>query len=67
MKLKEIYENFDVNGIFPSDSEMSEAIENNPNYVSIYDLEMEMINKALDDEKHPYHHMVVPTKYTINL
>lgn len=67
MTLEQIYENFDVNGIFPSDSEMSVAIEDNPNYVSIYDLEMEMINKALDDETHPYHHMVVPTKYTINL
>jgi len=28
---------------------------------------MEMINKALDDETHPYHHMVIPIEETINL
>jgi hypothetical protein len=60
MKLKEIYENFDVNGIFPSDAEMIEAIQDNPNYVSIYDLEIEMIYKAMDDENHPYHSKVIP-------
>jgi len=39
---------------------MIEAIQDNPNYVSIYDLEMEMIYKAMDDENHPYHSKVIP-------
>lgn len=62
MMLDEIYKNFDENGIFPTDSQMIQAIKNNSNYDSIYQLELEMIDKALADENHPYHHMVIPIK-----
>ena len=54
MKLNEILKNFDENGIFPSDAEMTELIKGT-DYDDIYDLEMEMITKAESDVNHPYH------------
>lgn len=56
--LTKINNRFDIFGIFPSDRELSLAIEGNPNYDDIYDLELEMLHRAMNDRFHPYHHMV---------
>lgn len=60
MTLEQIYENFDKNGVFPTDSQLEEAIKGNPNYEDLYDLELEMIDKAFNDPNHPYHSKVKP-------
>jgi len=56
--LTKINNRFDIFGIFPSDYELSLAIEGNPNYDDIYDLELEMLERAMKKKSHPYNHMV---------
>ena len=68
--LKEIQEDFDVKGIFPSDAELHFALIMNiprgkAEYTNVSDIllgamdwEFDMIHKAMNDIRHPYHHMV---------
>jgi nucleoside 2-deoxyribosyltransferase len=56
--MKQILENFNTNGIFPTDEQLSKAIEGNENYYDIYELEMELFDTASNDVNHPYHSMV---------
>jgi len=58
--VKEINENFDKNGVFPSDKEMESAIVGTE-YRNIYELEMDLLEKASADENHPYHPSVTST------
>lgn len=55
MKVKELIENFNQTGVFPTDAQLAIAIDGNPNYDSIYDLEMKLIYIAINDVNHPYH------------
>ena len=55
MNLQEIINEFDTNGTFPTDLQMTVAIKNS-SYTNIYELEMDLLEKA-NDTNHPYHSM----------
>jgi hypothetical protein len=64
--LKELQNEFDVDGIYPSDAELHFALlkASGPEH-TISDIfaaamqwELDMIRKAMGDSKHPYFHMV---------
>ena len=59
MNVKQLIKNFNQTGVFPTDSQLAEAIKGNPNYHSIYHLEMDLVNIAIEDTNHPYHSKVV--------
>jgi hypothetical protein len=59
MNVKQLIKNFNQSGVFPTDSQLSAAIKGNPHYHSIYHLEMELVEIALNDINHPYHSKVV--------
>lgn len=61
MKLEQILAKFNNEGIFPTDDEMRIAIVGTK-YGDIYDLEMELLHIAMEDQTHPYHHMTLPIK-----
>ena len=77
--LKEIQEDFDVKGIFPSDAELHFALIMNiprgkAEYTNVSDIlfgamdwELDMISKAEKDVFHPYHHMVIPMTNIYNI
>jgi len=68
-EMKMLLARFHTYGIFPSDKQMTEALgadmihsaltgEKVEFYWNIYDLELSLINQAIDNVKHPYHYMV---------
>ena len=59
MNVKQLIKNFNQSGVFPTDSQLAMAIKRNPHYHSIYHLEMELVNIAIEDTNHPYHSKVV--------
>ena len=58
MNIEKLYENFEK-GVFPSDSEMEEAIIGT-DYEDIFDLEMDLIKIAENDVNHKYHSKTLP-------
>jgi len=68
-EMKQLWNDFNQYGIFPTDKQMNialgsdviESVLNNeiPNYRPIMDLELEMIYTAMNDINHPYHKMVI--------
>ena len=61
--LKDLVNNFNEYGIFPTDEQMEYAIkETGVKTLSVLDLELNLLSSASKDENHPYHHMTVPTK-----
>jgi hypothetical protein len=59
MNVKQLTQNFNQTGVFPTDSQLASAIKGNPDYHSIYHLEIELVNIAIEDTNHPYHSKVV--------
>tara|TARA_Y100001958_G_C21164315_1_gene497477 strand:+ start:682 stop:927 length:246 start_codon:yes stop_codon:yes gene_type:complete len=58
--LKDLVNKFNEFGIFPSDSEMKDAIEGSGvKSLTPEQLELNLL-KLAENENHPYHHMVVP-------
>jgi hypothetical protein len=55
---KQILEDFNTKGVFPTDEQLWEAIKGDDNYTDILQLELEMIDTAYTDVNHPYHSMV---------
>lgn len=43
---------------FPSDEELNEAVKDDERFSDLWDLELHMIEIALNDKTHPYHDMV---------
>jgi hypothetical protein len=66
MNVEQLISNFNQTGIFPTDSQLQSAIEGNPLFDSIYDLEMDLIEIAQNDTNHPYHSKVVGSFNFIN-
>ena len=66
----EIISKYNTLGIFPTDEEL-DYISRAESYfgekVTAYQIELKLIDVAMNDTNHPYHHMVVPTEYSINL
>jgi hypothetical protein len=66
----EIISKYNTLGIFPTDEEL-DYIARAESYfgekVTAYQIELKLIDVAMNDTNHPYHHMVVPTEYSINL
>jgi hypothetical protein len=67
MNVEQLIKNFNKTGVFPTDSQLEEAIKGNPNYEDLYDLELEMIDIARNDVNHPYHYAVSGGDKFINL
>jgi hypothetical protein len=69
-RTKEIISRFNTLGIFPTDDELN-YIANTESYfeglITPIDVELKLIDVAMSDTNHPYHHMVIPTGQTINL
>ena len=69
-RTKEITTRFHTLGIFPTDDELN-YIANTESYfdglLTPLDVELKLIDIALNNPNHPYHHMVIPIEETINL
>lgn len=69
-RTKEVLSRFNTLGIFPTDEELT-YIANTESYfeglLTPFDVELKLIDIAMNNTNHPYHHMVIPTEYTINL
>lgn len=69
-RTKEVLSRFNTLGIFPTDEELT-YIANTESYfeglLTPLDVELKLIDVAMNNINHPYHHMVIPTEYTINL
>lgn len=69
-RTNEIISRFNRLGIFPTDSELN-YIANTESYfeglITPLDVELKLIDVAMNDINHPYHHMVIPIEKTINL
>ena len=59
MNVKQLTQNFNKTGIFPTDDQLLTAVSSDLNYYSIYALEMELIDIAVHTPNHPYHSKVV--------
>jgi hypothetical protein len=66
MLVEQLIQKFNESGVFPTDTELQTAIEGNPLFDSIYDLEMDLIVIAQNDTNHPYHSKVVGSFNFIN-
>ena len=55
MKVEELIENFNKTGVFPTDAQLLTAVASDLNYYSIYHLEMQLVEIAINDVNHPYH------------
>ena len=68
-EMKQLWDNFNQYGIFPTDKQMNIALGSDviesvlnkqmPTHRTIFDLELEMIDTAMNDVNHPYHKMVI--------
>jgi len=59
--LKDLVNNFKEYGVFPTDQQMKDAIEGSGvKSLSVFELEMNLLNSASKDENHPYHPMTQP-------
>ena len=69
-RTEEILNRFNTLGIFPSDEELT-YIASTESYfdglLTPLDVELKLIDVALKNTNHPYHHMVIPIEYEINL
>ena len=69
-RTNEILNRFNTLGIFPTDEELT-YIASTESYfdglLTPLDVEMKLIDVAMNNTNHPYHHMVIPTDYEINL
>ena len=59
MTVKQLTQNFNKTGVFPTDDQLLTAVSSDLNYYSIYALEMELIDIAVHTPNHPYHSKVV--------
>jgi hypothetical protein len=59
MNVEQLTQNFNKTGIFPTDEQLLTAVSSDLNYYSIYALEMQLVEIALNDTNHPYHSKVV--------
>ena len=59
MTAKQLTQNFNKTGVFPTDDQLLTAVSSDLNYYSIYALEMELIDIAVHNPNHPYHSKVV--------
>jgi len=68
-RTNEIITRFNSLGIFPTDDELN-YIVNTESYfeglITPLDVELKLIDVAMNDINHPYHHMVISTGETIN-
>lgn len=69
-RTNEIISKFNTLGIFPTDEEL-DYIARAESYfgetVTAYQIELKLIDIAMNDTNHPYYNMVVPTEYEINI
>ena len=69
-RTNEIINRFNTLGIFPTDSELNYIASTESYFEGLLtplDVELKLIDVALNDVNHPYHHMVIPIDKTINL
>ena len=59
MNVEQLTQNFNKTGVFPTDEQLLTAVSSDLNYYSIYALEMQLVQIALNDTNHPYHSKVV--------
>jgi hypothetical protein len=66
--LDKIVNRFNSEGIFPSDYEMSVAVQESDEYSDEFELEMKLIDMASENVNHPYHLNVTVdvSKYSFN-
>jgi hypothetical protein len=67
MNVEQLTQNFNKMGVFPTDDQLLTAIASDLNYYSIYALEMQLIEIAMNDVNHPYHWAVSGGDKFINL
>tara|TARA_B100001778_G_scaffold274067_1_gene236617 strand:+ start:395 stop:586 length:192 start_codon:yes stop_codon:yes gene_type:complete len=56
----DILNRFNIEGIFPTDEELQQIVDEWKNYDETIEVELDFLELAKNNPNHPYHHMTLP-------